>query len=160
MAKRIKIRKDSHVLLPRSVARLFPKVTVAVDADQSVDIKVSKKDCTEAKQMDPSECALARAVRRDMEADGAIIGLSSSYIIRGNKAIRFSTPERVQREIVSFDRNHDFAPGDYFLTPKSPSSRMGAPQYKKKAAPTSGAKVAKRKVHHPDRVRILMRGVE
>jgi hypothetical protein len=160
MAKRIKIRKDSHVLLPRSVARLFPKVTVAVDADQSIDVKVIKKDCVESKQMDPADCALARAVKRDMEADGAIIGLSSSYIIRGNKAIRFATPERVQREIVSFDRNHDFAPGDYFLTPKSPSSRMGVEKSKRKVTPTSGAKVAKRKVHHPDRVRILLRGAE
>ena len=160
MAKRIKIRKDSHVMLPRSVVRAFPKVTSAVDADQSIDIKVSKKDCSEAKQLDPSECALARAARRDMQADGAIIGLSSSYIIRGTTAIRFATPERVQREIVSFDRHHDFAPGDYFLTPKSPSSRMDAVKVKRDRPTGKGSKVAKRKIHHPDRVRILLHGAE
>ena len=125
MTKKLRV-----VQLPKSVRRLFPNVTQAFDADKPVEISVKPRDCKESEKLNPAECALARAAKSEMKADGAIIGMSTSYIIRGNTAVRFATPESVQREIVSFDRHGDFEPGEYYLNPKPTSSRLGVKQYK------------------------------
>ena len=83
----------------------------------------------------------------------------ASYVIKGKSAIRFATPERVQREIVSFDRHQDFAPGEYHLTPKSPSSRLGKSHRCEKRRPGGAGKTPKRKVHKSNvRVRLLEKG--
>lgn len=147
------------VKLPRSVKRMFPQVESAVDATKAVEVSVNRRDCKESQRLNPSECALARAARRELKADGVIIGLATSYIIRGKQAIRFDTPESVRREIVSFDRHQDFAPGDYYLTPKSPAQRLGNDSGRKKSGDKSG-KSTRRKYHHSARVRILPLGAE
>lgn len=155
MTKRV-AKKVRLITLPRSVQRLFPQVEAAFDADKPVEISVEAKDCKDGKKLNPSECALARAAKRELHADAVIIGITSSYVIKGTTAIRFATPETVAREIVSFDRNQDFAPGNYHLAVKSPSMRFGnTGGYKK---PTTGSKVVKRKMHHSARVRILPKG--
>jgi hypothetical protein len=119
-------KKQKKFPLPRSLRRMYPNVKFAVDADKTVEVSVDPKDCKDAVKLDPTNCALARAAKRETHADGVIIGLSSSYIIKGDHAIRFATPERVQREIVSFDRHHDFAPGNYTLVPKAPTAKFGS----------------------------------
>jgi hypothetical protein len=73
----------------------------------------------------PKRCALAKACRRMLKVDGASIGVGYSYLVKGAKAIRFATSEAVAREVVSFDRNRDFAPGRYLLSPVSKSARLG-----------------------------------
>ncbi len=141
--------------LPRSLKKLFPQVETSVDADYPIEVLVNQDDCDGATQLDPTNCALARAAKRDLKADAVVIGLNTSYIIRGKNAVRFATPERVSREIVSFDRHHDFEPGNYKLIPKAPTSRLWqSTQYNK---PKGGGanKTATRKVHHSARVRIL-----
>jgi hypothetical protein len=148
--------KKHRINLPRSIHRLFPNVTEAFDADKPVEVSVESKDCKNGKKFDPTECALARAAKRELLADGVIIGMSSSYIIKGNIAIRFQTPESVSREIVSFDRNQDFAPGEYYLTPKAPTARLG----EKHSNKSNGSKKVKRKIHNSARVRILPKGVD
>lgn len=130
---------------PRFLLRKFPQIKEIIDSGQAVQVKVQARDCTDGKKGQPSECALARATRRDYQADGVVIGMSYSYIIRGKKAIRFTTPETVKREITSFDRHSDFAPGDYHLAPVSPSQRLGEKRPKK---PHSGSRDDKRVVHH------------
>ena len=147
-------------MLPRSVRRLFPNVKFAVDADSAIDVSVNAKDCKDAEKLNPSECALARAAKRELKADGVIIGLGASYVIKGDKAVRYHTPESVQREIVSFDRHHDFAPGDYHLPPKSPAVRFGMPTYRGKRSKSKPGdpKTAKHKVHTSARVRKLPKG--
>lgn len=130
-------------------------MTQAFDADKAIEISVSMKDCKDSKKLNPAECALARATRRELKADGAIIGMSTSYIIKGNTAVRFQTPDAVQREIVSFDRHGDFEPGEYRLVPKSKGSRLGAPAYK----PTGPKKVKPKAYRHSARVRILPTGI-
>lgn len=112
--------------LPPTIRKHFPDVDYIVDADYPIDIAVDKEDCQDAKQLDPTNCALARAAKRAFNADAVVIGISTSYVIRGKRAVRFATPEHVSREIVSFDRNGDFEPGTYKLVPKAPTSRMGA----------------------------------
>lgn len=148
--KRQIARKGDAIRLPNSIRKLFPKVEFAYEAEKPVEVSVDAKDCKTAEPLNPAECALARAAKRELKADGVIIGLSSSYLIKGNIAIRFATPSSVQREIVSFDRHSDFAPGDYYLTPKSPSQRLGSRKGTK-----SGSRVSKRKFHKVARVRVL-----
>lgn len=111
--------------IPRSLHRLFPKLKTIENSDKSIVVSVSSKDCALGKKLESSECALAKAVKRQYKADGAVIAMHNSYIIRGTHAIRFHTSEAVKREIVSFDRHNDFAPGDYKLSPVSPSARRG-----------------------------------
>ena len=147
-------RNAKSIKLPRSIRRMFPNVTHAVDANAAVEISVNRHDCKIGTKLNPTECALAKAAKREFKADGAIIGLSSSYIIKGNKAVRFATPESVQREIVSFDRHQDFSPGDYRLVPKAKSVQFGVNKHK-----TGGRnKNATRKIHHSARVRVLPMG--
>jgi len=83
--------------------------------------------------------------------------MTSSYVIKGKKALRFATPASVQREIVSFDRHGDFAPGDYTLVPKAPSSRLGH-GYNKDGDHGTNKKPLKRKIHRSARVRVLPAG--
>jgi hypothetical protein len=149
-------KKKIAIKLPRSVHHLFPQVTSAVDANEPIEVSVNPKDCKEATKLDPTNCALARAAKRELHADGVIIGMSSSYIIRGTEAIRFATPESVRREIVSFDRHADFAPGDYHLPPKAPTARLGEYARPDREGSHGSNKAARRKIHRGSaRVRML-----
>jgi hypothetical protein len=67
---------------------------------------------------------MAKALERDKDYDGAIISTSVAYLIKGDKATRFRTPEAVTREIISFDRHADFAPGRYSLAPPGKSDTL------------------------------------
>jgi hypothetical protein len=153
---RLKTRKTG-AKLPRSVRKAFPNVKTVVDATQPIEIAVEAKDCKGAVRMNPSKCALARAARRELKAEGAIIGMSTSYLIQGDKAVRFHTPASVRTEIVSFDRHDDFEPGEYYLIPKSPTGRFGRTPDKRKDKPAGRYK---RKHHHSVRVRVLPKGAE
>jgi hypothetical protein len=101
------------------IHKYYPEVKTIVDAKRVVRVDVSPEDCTKGNKKAPNTCAMARAFEREKNYDGAIISMSVSYLIRGEKATRFMTPEAVSREIVSFDRNADFAPGRYSLNPPS-----------------------------------------
>jgi hypothetical protein len=154
MRKKVTVKKYR---VPRSLRKMFPKVEYAVDAHAPVYVTVGDKDCKDARKLNPSECALARATKRELHADGVIIGMSTSYIIKGKQAVRYDTPQSVAREIVSFDRHGDFATGDYHLTPKAPSIQFGA---ERNRPSDSGGKNknARRKVHMSARVRMLPKG--
>lgn len=105
---------------PRSLTRIFPQVKQVVHAKTAVKVEVSPKDCTEGKSYQTSECALAKAARRQFKADGVAIRLTDSFVVQGDTATRFKTPESVKRELVSFDRHKDFASGTYYLSPAPP----------------------------------------
>lgn len=108
------------------VQKLFPSVTEVKDAEESVAITVTKKDNAMGRKKDSSHCALAEACKRQKIADAAIIGLTSSYLIKGNIATRYLTSVAVGREITSFDRHQDFAEGRGYLLGKVPKSiRIG-----------------------------------
>lgn len=109
----------------RRLQKLWPEVDTVEDAQENVIISVLSED-QKATRADPGDCALARACVREGIADIAIIGKGISYLIKDNVATRYHTPESVAREIVSFDRHGDFAPGkDYHLGKVSPSARLG-----------------------------------
>lgn len=129
------------------VQKLFPNVTKVVDAKTSILVSVTKRDVSGARRKDPGSCALAKACIRDQKADGALINLSYSYIIRGNVATRYKTSVTVGREITSFDRHSDFATGtNYRLSRVAKGSRLGSrssrsgphnPRAKRKAPPVA-----------------------
>jgi hypothetical protein len=107
------------------VRKYHPQVNKIIDSKSDLTIEVTKDDCRKSKSKSPSSCAMARACSR--EYDGAIVSLAIAYMIKGDKAIRYVVPQSVSREIVSFDRSHNFAPGEYRLK-KIPSSLKLGPR--------------------------------
>lgn len=109
----------------------FTKVKQVKDASDPVWVNVTKKDSNEGRKLDKADCALARACVREFSADGAVINVGTSYIVKGNTAVRFKTSTGVGREITSFDRNAGFEPGnDYLLAAFGPAQRLDAPRTK------------------------------
>ena len=144
-------------MVPRSLKRQFPKLKKVFDAKRPVHVTVSDKDAKNGKQGDAQNCAMARAMCREFKADVAIIGMSYSYVINGDTAVRYKTPNTVSREITSFDRNHDFRPGDYRLSPIAPSQRLGKGGGQGPHKPTHDHK-AKRHIAKTVGVRQMPRG--
>jgi hypothetical protein len=103
----------------------FPKVETVEDADKPVIVEVTKADVTNSTVKNHETCALALACKRYFHADGVIIGLTTSWIVRGKVATRFRNAGTVSREITSFDRKAGFDIGFYLLAPASPSNRLG-----------------------------------
>ena len=154
MKKSAKHDKRHDVAL-RRIQRIFPKVTEITDATAPLLVNVTEADCKGAVKSDPEHCAMAVAVRRQKVADGAIIGVAYSWLIRGTKAIRFRTSETVGREITSFDRHDDFAAGvNYRLGPISPANRLGAGKVHK-GSHNSHTTPLTQKVHRTARIREL-----
>ena len=108
------------------VKKQFPQVKKVVDATEGIRVSVKPRDSVEGDKKSPNNCALARACMRELRADGAIINVGFSYVIKDNVATRYKTSETVAREITSFDRHQDFAPAeDYLLSHISASHRLG-----------------------------------
>ena len=119
--------------VPRSIKEQFPRVTKVFEARTPVDVQVTARDNQGGKPGDAMNCAMARAVCREFKAEAAVIGTTYSYVISGNTAVRYKTPVTLQREMTSFDRNHDFRPGRYGLSAMSPSQTLGAKRKANKA---------------------------
>jgi hypothetical protein len=105
------------------VQKYHPEVKRVLDAKDSVSFTVTAEDCKRGKANQPEGCALARAAMKTY--DGAIISLSTSYLVKGSTAWRYKTPQTVAREIVSFDRNERFEPGEYHLAKIAPCQALG-----------------------------------
>jgi len=118
-------RKNTWHTSLRIVQKHFPNVEIVSDAEKEILIEVTPTDNTSKAVKNPLICAFARACQRAFTADGVIIGLTISYIVKGKKAMRYKNPESVSREIVSFDRKAGFTPGVYQLSPINPASRLG-----------------------------------
>jgi hypothetical protein len=103
----------------------FPQVEKVVDATRPAVVEVTASDNKNAVALHHNQCAFALACVRDLRADGVIIGMTTSYIIKGKTAIRYRNTETLGREITSFDRKAGFDIGFYHLSPCSPSNAMG-----------------------------------
>ncbi len=106
------------------VKKYHPDVKRVVDAKEPLTIIVTAADCRNAKIGAPDACAMSKALNHIH--DGAIVSLSVAYVIDGDKATRYKVPNSVSREIVSFDRNKKFAPGEYWLSAPSEMEKLGA----------------------------------
>ena len=101
--------------IPRSLHRLFPNVTKVSDSTVPVVVNVNAHDNKTARKGEADNCAMAHAVVRELKADGAVIGVGKSWIIKGDHAVRFTTPP-LRRE------------GDHVLrpSPRLPARRVQA----------------------------------
>jgi hypothetical protein len=137
------------------VRKLFPTVKKVVDATRPVRLEVTKADNEAGRRHDPSGCALAKACLRQLKADGAIINVSTSYVVKGDTATRYKTSETVAREITSFDRHQDFVPGkDYLLAAVSPSIRLDAPRNRGAERGPHKASRPHRIIHKTENIRV------
>lgn len=149
------VRKGRDIALHR-IQRHFPHVKTVQDADEGLLINVTEGDNTNSTPDDPENCAMAKAVKREKVADGAIIGIAYSWLIKGTKAVRYKTSEAVGREITSFDRHHDFATGqNYRLSPISPASRLGVRQREPGPHNPDATPLTPRTIHKTARIRAL-----
>lgn len=119
------------------VRYFFPQVKKVIDADKPIVVQVTLEDTRNADVKSHRTCALAIACKRTLKSDGVIIGLTTSYIIKGKIAHRFHNADTVSREITSFDRKAGFDTGYYHLTPPAPGSRFGV---KKGSSPKPAGK--------------------
>lgn len=96
------------------------------DANRSILLTVTDADNAVGRKKEAKNCALAKACVREGKADGAIIGISFSYLVKGTTATRYRTSVTVSREITSFDRHQHFEPGrNYRLGKIGPTTRLG-----------------------------------
>ena len=137
------------------VRKYFPQVNQVVDAKDTIEVSVTKKDSKSAKPKNPSQCALAQACCRELKADGAIINVGFSYVIKGEVATRYTTSVAVGREITSFDRGGGFEAGfDYKLSKVSPASRLGVRNRQSTGTrPPHKSTVKPKAVHHTVNIR-------
>jgi hypothetical protein len=120
-------KKDRSMSLA-IVRKFFPDVTSVTDADDNTILEVSRTDSTSGTTKSHNQCAFAKACQRKFQARGVIVSLKSAYIIKKDMAIRYTVPESVSREIISFDRKGGFAEGEYQLNAPTSTNRLGARQ--------------------------------
>ncbi len=123
------------------VKRYFPNVTSVVDAKEGIVIEVTDKDNKSALVRNHKACAMAVACKKKMKADGVIVSISKAYVIQGNVAYRYEVSQHAEREIVSFDRNAGFHPGEYKLNAPGPRSKLGARHDQKTHNKTEATKI-------------------
>jgi hypothetical protein len=136
----------------------FPRVKHIVEATKTISIEVLPQDAVHGRRKDPEKCALAQACLRTKIAEGAIIGLSFSYLIKGDTATRYKTSVNVAREITSFDRHNEFAAGRYYkLSKVSPASTLEAIRERPRpTGPHNGTrKEVLARVHRTANVRLM-----
>lgn len=97
------------------IRSFFPDVKRVVNAKQDLTLEITKRDTQKGKTKNHNGCVIAEACKSQLDFDDAIIARRTAFLIRNNVATRFSIPEHVTREIISFDRGGAFAPGSYDL---------------------------------------------
>lgn len=112
-----------------TVRRYHPNVNRVIDAKKDLKISVTAEDGQSAKKKAPDACALANACKRG-SFDGAIVSMAVAYMVKGDTAYRYIVPQSISREIVSFDRHQDFAPGEYALKKPTKSMKLGPRKYR------------------------------
>lgn len=145
--------------ISKKIRDAFPAVETVYDALEPVKLNVISKDKVGAEAKSQTKCVFAKAACRTFQADGAWIGIATTYLIFGNKAIRFKTPQTVARELVTYDRHKTMENGDYRLSrvPKCELLPKGNGYYKKKVRkpkstdPKPGQLISR---HHTARVRV------
>lgn len=116
------------------------------DAKKPITLHILPTDCKNGDPKQPSTCAAARAIKRELGAIDCRVHLGRVYI-RQNKGNwqRYQTPKSLRAEVIAFDRGGAFAPGEYTLTPLQPSQRAGKrtwkPVKRKGSVPQRGNKV-------------------
>jgi len=134
------------------VQKFYPNVKHVKDATKDIVVEVTDSDSKSKAVRNHKECAFAHACKRERVAEATIISRKISYLINGDTATRFATPESLAREIVAFDRNAKFEPGIYNLRRPSPTEKLNSGRgYSQKT--NSHSKSPKRFYHTTDNIR-------
>jgi hypothetical protein len=136
------------------VREFFPGVKSVKDAKHKIIVEVTRNDNNSAKVRDHKACAMAVACKRMTKADGVIVSVKTAYIITGSVATRFFLPERISREVVSFDRNAGFATGEYQMNPPRESRRLGGYSGGQKSTKGNGGTI--RRKHMTSGIRTVL----
>lgn len=104
-----------------------------VDATSKVKILITKRDATEGDNKNPSSCAAARAVKRDIpECISARVHIGRVYVEQKDKWVRYFTPDALRTEIIAFDRGGTFQSGEYELKlPSKTETEAARKDYRK-----------------------------
>ncbi|WP_291869732.1 hypothetical protein [Bradyrhizobium sp.] len=87
-----------------------------VDATKPIAIHITKRDTTDGDNKNPSSCAAARAVKREIpDCVNARVHIGRVYVETPKQWVRYNTPDALRTEIIAFDRGGSFAPGEYKL---------------------------------------------
>lgn len=160
MRKPRKIKVSSRIgLKPRHNKPRTIKGKKIVDANEPLQLSISKADVRAGKVRNPSGCAAAVALERECKgAVSAHVHLSRVYVEYPDKIVRYKTPPALRTEIVSFDRGHRFDAGDYMLPPPPPSDvrRIGRQQGSSTSQtnPNRDRRYRKRPYHQVSGVRV------
>jgi hypothetical protein len=138
-----------------TVKKFFPNVVVVQDAKKPLHIEVTRRDSNSAAVRNHKGCAMAVAAKRCLNLDGVVISRQRAYLIKGNIATRYSFPESVRKEIVSFDRGGGFDEGVYRLT--VPVATKPAPK-KPKGETHGNSSHYKREFHSTTNIRAGLGG--
>lgn len=140
----------------RIVQYYFPRVTRVNDAEKPTLIEVTRADNDWANDKDHKTCSFAVACKRMLHADGIIVGMTRTYVIKGNIATRYSNPDTLSREITSFDRKAGFDTGLYTLVPPCPSMRFGVARTRGTSSKSKSGKGPKTYRHFTRGVRTVL----
>lgn len=114
-----------------------------VDGQRRIKITITPQDVSLGKSKNPTSCAAAQACIRQLHIPAARVHVGRTYLLMGNKWVRYHTPESLRTEIISFDRGTKFSPGDYTLTPMQPTHRGNGKRQGSAKPPTFKKKRAK-----------------
>lgn len=95
-----------------------------VDATSPLEITITNNDVKKSRKNDPAHCAAALAAQREYHTDVRVF-LSRTYVKKDKVWVRYMNPERVRREIISFDRGSSFEPGTYRAIPPTGTQKLG-----------------------------------
>jgi hypothetical protein len=124
-----------------------------IDASKPLILYVNKHDIANGQIKNANACAIARAVKRQLEAKSAKVHLSRTYVEYDDKWVRYHTPLSARTELIAFDRGKKFEEGVYKLPPIQPAARLtgkrtGGVDSRKRAARSKGNANARGKHHH------------
>lgn len=100
------------------------------DANEKLQVVITKSDVRLGSTKNAKACAAAVALCRQTGCEAARVHLSRVYIKKSGKWTRFATPPSLRSEIIAFDRGGKFEPGEYTLAPVQPIVRLGSPKRK------------------------------
>mgnify|MGYP003138584284 CR=1 FL=1 len=108
------------------------------DAEEDLLLTITPGDVREASPLDPTNCAIAKACRRQEQLE-ALIHITRVYLRNGGKDwVRYVLPNSLRGEIIAHDRGGVFKPGSYVLMAPSKSEKLGGHRGIKRQKKPSG----------------------
>lgn len=102
-----------------------------VDGKKKLRITITDADVRKGINKKPGSCAAALCLMREYHCIEARVHLSRTYLrFDAKRWVRYETPRSLRDQIVRYDTNNKFDPGDYEIKPFHPSRQLGAEKSK------------------------------